>query len=133
MSAALTADDLRAQGLTPQRETPEVNVDAADSIYCSWTDAVGAEGGIELDIWYPAGDPHETFSNATAEAGSRQRAAGLDGADQSLFDSPGPDAVFAGITVRARQLVFGLAIPNGPRAPEQLLSLSAIVLERLAP
>jgi hypothetical protein len=133
MSAALTADDLRAQGLTPERGVPEVNADGADSIYCTWTEAAGAQGGIELDIWYPAGDSRETFSNVIAEAGGALSPAGLPGADESLFDIPAPDAVFAGITVRARQLVFSLAIPNGRRAQEQLLYLSALVLRRLAP
>jgi hypothetical protein len=133
MSAALTADDLRAHGLTPERETPDVNADGADSIYCTWTEAAGAQGGIELDVWYPAGDSRETFSNAIAESGGGLSPAGLPGADESLFDIPGPDTTFAGITVRARRLVFALGIPNGPRAQEQLLYLSAIVLARLAP
>ena len=136
MAAALTADDLRQYGLEPELDPAEVGIGQEDEgdngVYCGWTRANGAQGGIELDLW--AGeDADATFTTCLANQTGETRSAGLAGADQSVIGLSvrsgfGP---FASITVIRGELVFSLAIPTGERARDQLMGLAALVLQRL--
>jgi hypothetical protein len=135
MAGALTGADLRAEGLAPELDQPELNIDPNGSgVYCTWTRASGASGGIELDLW-AGGEPQLTVQTILAEQSGDMSPAGLAGADDSLiglsvWSGTGP---FATIVVSREWLVFSLSIPAGPRAHDQLMSLAAVVLERVAP
>ncbi len=134
MCEALTAADLETHGLTSERTTPSTDVqDNGASAYCVYAGMSGAMGGIELDIFYPAGpDPKQTEATANADLSGKLDPAGLAGTDDSQIGlgvrSGGP--LFSTITVRRRDLVFALSIPAGPKAREQLLALSRLVLQR---
>jgi len=136
MATALTAADLQAHGLEPELEQTAVGVeDEGDGVgvYCGWTRASGAQGGIELDLW-SVGDPATTFATILANQTGEMRPAGLAGADQSMIGLSvrsgfGP---FATIAVARGGLVFTLAIPTGQHASDQLMGLASVVLERLS-
>ncbi len=134
MCEVLTAADLEAHGLAPERTTPSTDVqDNGASAYCVYAGMSGAMGGIELDVFFPAGpDPKQTEATANADISGKLEAAGLTGADDSQIGlgvrSGGPP--FSTITVRRRDLVFALSIPPGPKAREQLLALAHLVLLR---
>ena len=67
------------------------------------------------------------------EGGGKATPAGLAGVDDSqLTVSPGEKGhPMASLTVRHRRLVFGITIPQGPKAKEQLVALAQLVLARV--
>src|SRR4030095_2722110 len=116
---------------------PKINVsDGGASPYCVYAAKSGATGGIELDVFYPAGaTPAEvkaTEETAIGEASSVLKPVSIAGTDDPQWSSNavsgGPP--FAILVVRRSNLVFVLGIPAGPKAQDQLLKLADIVLKR---
>lgn len=117
---------------------PTVNVqDGGQSSYCSYTRKSGAMGGVELDVFDPAGtspaDVQATFTTTLGDLQGRVTPATVRGADEArmglaVTSGGGP---FAAISVRRGNLVFSLSIPSGPRAASQLTELSELVLRRV--
>ncbi len=130
---ALTVDDLRAVGLQPDLSAPDVNTEPdGRSVYCSFTSASGAMGGIEYDAFLND-DPLACQLTVMGEGTGSYAPADLAGVDDSLISlsavSGGPP--FATIVARRGNLVFTIAIPPGPNARDQLTRLAQSALERL--
>jgi hypothetical protein len=124
----LTIADFTAQGLWPTLSAPSINLDADGmGAYCSYTEASVIEGGIEFDVFYPA--DHEVYQTMIAEAGAESTQVVELASDESVTFTLN-DGKAAAINVRRGALVFGIAIPNGPRAADQLRGLAYAVLER---
>jgi len=131
---ALTVDDLRSVGLEPDLTAPEVTTQPdGRGVYCTFTRASGAMGGIEYDAFVDD-DPLACQLTVMGEGTGSYAPAELSGVDDSLISlsvvSGGPP--FATIIVRRGKLVFTIALPTGPNAQNQLRRLAEIVLERLS-
>ncbi len=133
----LTADDFAKAGAANAAK-PSANVqDSGSSAYCVYAGKSSATGGIELDVFFPAGpspaDVKETFRTAVGESGGAMTPIRIEGADEAQWSgkavSGGPP--FATIAVRRGDLVFVLGIPANKDAQTQLTSLSALALKRL--
>jgi hypothetical protein len=134
---ALTAADFTAAGVAGAgKPTANVQEDGA-SAYCVYAGKSSATGGIELDVFYPAGananDAKATFETAIGEAGSGLAPLKLAGTDEARWSpkavSGGPP--FATLAVRRGTLVFVLGFPTGKNAQAQLTKLAELVLKRL--
>jgi hypothetical protein len=135
---ALGAADFKAAGVAGAAAKPTANVqDAGASVYCVYAGKSAATGGIELDVFNPAGANRDevmaTFVNALGEAGAAGKPIKLAGADEARW---APDAVsggppYATIGVRRGSLIFVLGIPTGKNAQAQLTKLANLVLQRL--
>jgi hypothetical protein len=136
MCGGLTVADFQSVGIL-NASLPKANVsDGGASAYCGYAGKSSATGGLELDVFYPAGaNPTEvkaTEETAIGESSSVLKSIQIAGADEALWS---PNAVsggppFATITVRRSNLVFVLGIPAGSSAQAQLLKLAEIVLKR---
>ncbi len=132
----LAPADFQTVGITNAAK-PSANVqDAGASVYCVYAGKSGATGGLELDVFNPAGtnaaDAKETFKTSISEGGSPMKPISIAGADEAQWS---PNAVsggppFASITVRRGTLVFSLSIPARANAQEQLTKLSLLILSR---
>jgi len=137
LCGALTVADFQGVGLS-QAAPPSVNlVDAGAGAYCVYAGKSAATGGIELDVFYPAGatpaEAKATEDTAAGESGGSALAPiPLAGADSARWSpkavSGGPP--FATLVARRGTLVFVLGIPAGPNAQAQLLKLAALALKR---
>ncbi|HLI94917.1 MAG TPA: hypothetical protein VKT72_02395 [Candidatus Baltobacteraceae bacterium] len=121
---------------------PKVNVDAGgeNNVYCAYRGPSGAAGGVELDVFYPAGSNPDDVQNAFkavlgSDAGAKYTPERVPGADESLYSlavpSPG-HFPFAANAVRRGDLVFSISLPSSPFSKTELLKLSEIVLDRLS-
>jgi hypothetical protein len=133
---ALTPADFQAAGI-PNAAKPQVNVqDGGASASCVYAGKSAATGGIELDVFNPAGPSlaavKQTFETAIGESGAKRRAIRLPGVDEARWDpesvSGGPP--FATLAARRGSLVFVLGIPAGKNAEAQLTKLAELVLGR---
>ena len=133
---ALTPADFRSAGIQ-NASKPTANVqDAGASVYCVYAGKSSATGGIELDVFYPAGsnpaDVKATYDTAIGESSSGLKPIDLTGADEARWSgrtvSGGPP--FAEIAVRRSSLVFVLGVPANANAQAQLTKLARILLER---
>lgn len=134
---ALTRADFVAAGLQVNAR-PDASVqDDGQSAYCVYSGRSGATGGVELDVFWPAGgNPAavvQTEQTVLGEDGAAYLPAGMAGVQDSRIATSivagGPR--FAAIVVRRGDLVFTIALPAGPQARTRLLRLSRIVLARL--
>jgi hypothetical protein len=132
---ALTPADFQSAGISNAAK-PRANVqDGGGSAYCVYSGASAATGGIELDVFYPAGS-NETEAKATyktmVDEGPPLKPISLAGADEAHWSANGTSGgpPFASIAVRRSNLVFTLGIPAGSNAQAQLTKLAAIVLQR---
>ena len=133
MCAALGADDFKAVGLGPDAIAPPPNSTEPTGAYCTYTKAFAVDGGLELDVFDGESDPAGVFKTILAEGATTTRA-GLAGVDDSAISVSAPGRGgqhIASIAVRHRRLVFAITIPAGPKAQDQLLALSKIVLTRV--
>jgi hypothetical protein len=117
---------------------PSANVqDGGASVYCGYAGKSAATGGIELDVFSPAGaspaEIKDTYQTAIGESSGVMAPIHIEGADEARWSahavSGGPP--FATIAVRRGDLVFVLGIPAHKDAQTQLTSLSGLVLKRL--
>jgi hypothetical protein len=135
----LTASDFTAAGVqAPMQPKPAPNVsDAGASVYCAYTKNSGAFGGVELDVFNPAGatvaDAKDTLKTATSEGHPAPTAIAVAGADEALWspNMASGSIPFATIAVRRGTLVFVLSIPEHKDSKTQLTKLAALVLQRL--
>lgn len=137
LCGALTAADFQSAGLS-QAGAPTVNlIDGGAGAYCVYAGKSSATGGIELDVFYPAGaNPAEVKATedtaASESAGPVLTPIPLAGADSARWSpkaiSGGPP--FAILVARRGTLVFVLGIPAGQNSQAQLLKLAAIALKR---
>jgi hypothetical protein len=133
----LTVEDFTTAGV-PKASKPSANVqDGGKSAYCVYAGKSSATGGIELDVFSPAGaspaDIKETYQTAIGEGSTELKPLRIEGADEARWSpqavSGGPP--FATIAVRRGDLVFVLGIPANKDAQTQLTTLSGLVLKRL--
>ena len=135
----LTPADFSAAGVSGTSR-PSANVDdGGNSVYCVYRGKSGATGGVELDVFDPAGtaatDVEQTFKTVLAsDPGARYESEAVPGSSESMYSvkipqSGHPD--FAANAVRRGDLVFSISLPSGPNAQAQLLRLSRLVLQRL--
>jgi hypothetical protein len=133
---ALTAADFQSAGVKAAGK-PTANVqEAGASAYCVYAGKSAATGGVELDVFFPAG-ANVNEAKATLETAIGESSAGLQpikiaGADEARWS---PNAVsggppFATLAVRRGTLVFTLGIPAGKNAQAQLTKLAQLVLQR---
>lgn len=136
----LTQSDFRAAGLTVNAQpSAEIEQDGA-SAYCVYRGKSGATGGVELDVFYPAGaspaEVEQTFQTVlNSDPGAGYQPEGVRGADRSMFSLTIPQnghAPFAANAVQRGALVFAISLPAAPQAKAQLQRLSQIVLGRLS-
>jgi hypothetical protein len=135
----LSAADFAAAGVQTQtlpKPTPNVQ-DGGASVYCAYTKNSGAFGGVELDVFNPAGasvaDAKDTLKTATSEGRPAPTPLAIAGADEALW-SPNfasGSIPFATIAVRRGTLVFVLSIPENKDSKTQLTKLAGLVLQRL--
>jgi len=132
---ALTPADFQNAGI-PNASKPTANVqDGGASVYCVYAGKSAATGGIELDVFFPAGaSPAEskaTYKTAVDE-GPALTPITIAGADEAHWSanavSGGPP--FATIAVRRSHLVFTLGIPASRDSQAQIAKLVGIVLQR---
>jgi hypothetical protein len=136
---ALTAADFKAAGVAGAAAKPTANIqDAGAGVSCVYAGKSAATGGIELDVFNPAGSNRDevmvSYVNALGEAGAAGKPIKLAGADEARW---APDAVSGGpayalIGVRRGTLIFVLGIPTSKNAQAQLTKLATLVLARLA-
>ena len=133
----LTPADFAAAGVRNAAK-PSANVqDGGVSAYCVYAGKSAATGGIELDVFSPAGtspaDIKETYQTTIGESSPPLTPLRIEGADEARWSgqavSGGPP--FATIAIRRGDLVFVLGIPANKDAQVQLTSLSLLVLKRL--
>ena len=133
---ALTPADFQAAGVASASK-PSANVqDGGASVYCVYAGKSSATGGIELDVFHPAGasvaDAQETLKLAIAEGASGMKPITIPGADEAQWSatakSGGP--AFASMAVRRGTLVFVIGVPTSAAAQTQLTKLAALVLQR---
>jgi hypothetical protein len=136
----LTPADFRTFG-TLVDSKPAVNIDDnGASVYCTYRGPSGARGGVELDVYYPAGaSPDEVQNTWKATLGSDPGAdyqpLGLPGVDESVYSLKVPQPgyfPFAANAVRRGDLVFAISLPSSPLSKTELSQLSLLVLQRLA-
>lgn len=134
----LAVADFKAVGVD-KAEKPTANVDdGGKSAYCVYTGKSSATGGIELDVFHPAGgnvaEAKATEDTAVGEVAAKLAPIQLAGADTARWapnaKSGGPE--FAMIVVRRSTLVFVLGIPAHADAQTRLTKLATLVLDRLA-
>jgi hypothetical protein len=134
----LSADDFKAAGVG-RAAKPKANVSDEASVYCVYDGKSSATGGVELDVFFPAGAPDaevkEAEKSALGESGGGSLAdVKLAGADSARWTgnakSGGPE--FALISVRRGKLLFLLGVPKHKDAQTQLTKLATLVLARLA-
>src|SRR5262249_27500816 len=133
----LTAADFAAAGVqTLPKPTPNVS-DGGASVYCAYAKNSGAFGGVELDVFHPAGgsvaEARDTLKTATSEGHPAPSPIAIAGADEALW-SPNfasGSIPFAMIAVRRGTLVFVLSIPENKDSKAQLTKLAGLVLQRL--
>jgi hypothetical protein len=133
MCAALKTEDFSAVGLSPDPVPRPPNSTEATGAYCVYTKAFPSAGGLEFDIFDGESDPAGVVKTMLGEGGGKTTPAGLAGVDEGLLTVlPGDKGhTMASLTVRHRRLVFGITIPQGPKAKEQLLALAQLVLARV--
>ena len=129
----LTAADFQASGVDAGPVTANVS-DGGRSAYCTYKPAQSSsQGGVELDVFYPADESTET--TAAGEATQTLQPLALQGADHARWDprahSGGPE--FASLIARRGRLVFVIGIPADPDAQARLTKLGELVLARIAP
>jgi hypothetical protein len=136
----LTQADFRAFGTTVDAK-PKVNIDQGGAnVYCVYRGKSGATGGVELDVYYPAGetgsDVEQTFKTVLASSpGANYQPEGVPGIDESMYSLTIPQSgypPFAANAVRRGDLVFAISLPSSPTAKAELLRLSQLVLARLS-
>lgn len=140
MCAGLAPDDFASVGVKGAAK-PSANVSDPSGAYCVYAGKSSATGGIEFDVFYPAGstpaDLKNTIDTMIGESGGSSgpgayKKIPLNGADEAYLGtalvSGGPP--FASIIVRRADLAFDIGIPASPQARDQLLKLAAIVLKR---
>lgn len=140
MCAALAPDDFASVGVKGAAK-PTANVSDPSGAYCVYAGKSSATGGIEFDVFYPAGstpaDIKSTIDTMLGESGGTigtgaYKKIQLNGADEAYLGtalvSGGPP--FASIIVRRGDLAFDIGIPASPQARDQLLKLAAIALKR---
>lgn len=137
MCGALTPADFQSVGVANAAK-PSANVsDAGASAYCVYAGKSAATGGIELDVFHPAGtsvaDAKETFKTAISEGVSGMKAIAIAGADEAQWSASSVSGgkPFATIAVRRGTLVFVLSFPASANAQTQLTKLAALVMQRL--
>jgi hypothetical protein len=135
----LTQADFRSYGTTVFSK-PNIHVDqGGENVYCVYRGKSGAMGGVELDVFYPAGDNandvEQTFKTVlSSDPGAHYLAENVPGADESVYSLDVPQAgyfPFAANAVRRGNLVFSISLPSSPMSKFELLGLSKIVLSRL--
>ena len=133
----LTAADFAAVGVQTLPK-PTANVqDGGASVYCAYAKNSGAFGGVELDVFHPAGvnvaDAKDTLKTATSEGHPAPTPIAIAGADEALWSPTfaSGSIPFAMIAVRRGTLVFVLSIPEHKDSKAQLTKLVGLVLERL--
>lgn len=134
----LTAADFKAAGVDKAGK-PNPNVsDGGASAYCVYAGKSSATGGIELDVFFPAGaNPTEvkaTEETAVGEMSASLQPIKLAGADSARWTpsavSGGPE--FAVLVARRDKLVFVIGLPKHKDSRAQLTALGARVLGRVA-
>ncbi|MBV8600013.1 MAG: hypothetical protein JO359_00465 [Candidatus Eremiobacteraeota bacterium] len=134
----LTQADFKPFG-TLVYSKPDVHADQ-NGTYCVYRGKSGATGGVELDVFYPAGStPDEIKTTMANVLGSDPKATyepeHLPGVDESLVSTnvPSPGYFpFAANAVRRGDLIFSISLPASPFSKNELLKLSEIVLSRIA-
>jgi hypothetical protein len=137
----LTQADFKTFG-TLVWSKPEIHVDPGsdNNVYCTYRGPSGAAGGVELDVFYPAGSSAEDVRNTwktvlASDPGAKYLPEGVPGADESVYSlnvpSPG-HFPFAANAVRRNNLVFSISLPASPLATIEMLKLSQLVLNRLS-
>jgi hypothetical protein len=136
----LTQADFKPFGtLVGSKVQANIDQDGAN-VYCVYRGVSGAKGGVELDVFYPAGetpaDIEQTFKTVLAsDPGATYTPENVLGADESVYSLSVPSPgyfPFAANAVRRGALVFTLSLPSSPMSKNEMLKLSEIVLERLA-
>lgn len=136
----LTQQDFRAFGTIVDTK-PSVNVDPGGAnAYCVYQGKSGATGGVELDVFYPAGASPDEVQNTFkavlgSDPGAKYENEAVPGADESLvsLSIPQPGSFpFAANAVRRGDLVFSISLPSSPLSKTELSRLSEIVLSRIA-
>jgi hypothetical protein len=136
----LTQADFRTFG-TIVYSKPTAHVEeGGSSAYCLYRGKSGATGGVELDVFYPAGDApadiEETFKTVLgSDPGAKYLPEAVPGADASVYSLSVPQPgyfPFAANAVRRGSLVFSISLPSSPLAKAELLRLSQIVLSRIS-
>ena len=131
----LTPADFQGAGIS-NASKPTANVqDGGGSVYCVYSGKSAATGGIELDVFYPAGstvaEAQATYKTAIDE-GPPLKPIAIPGADEAHWSpsatSGGPP--FASLAVRRSNLVFTLGIPVSGNAQAQIVKLAGLVLQR---
>ena len=134
----LTVADFKAAGVD-KAEKPTANVDdGGQSAYCVYAGKSSATGGIELDVFHPAGgnaaEAKATEDTAVGEVTVTLKPLKLAGVDTARWapnaKSGGPE--FAMVVVRRGTLVFVLGIPAHADAEARVTKLANLVLDRLA-
>lgn len=134
---ALTASDFQTAGVSGAAAAKANIEDEGASAYCVYAGKSSATGGIELDVFYPAGNnPAEvksTMEVAGRETSSPLKPIAIPGADEARWlpnaVSGGPE--FATLLVRRGSLVFSIGIPAAKDSQAQLLKLAETTLTRL--
>ena len=138
LCGALAPEDFKAAGVAMKADKPTANVsDQGASAYCVFAGKSSATGGIELDVFHPAGgnakEAKATFDTAVGEGSSAMKPIKIDGTDEAVWNpkavSGGPE--FAAIAVRRGTLVFVVGIPTSKDAEAQIRKLVGLVLKRL--
>ena len=132
MCSALTSSDFTKAGV-PVSRLRLANLDHNRSPYCIYDSKAG---GVELDIFYPAGDTPAEAQNAARAAqgaiGGKFEPVNVTGADEATTNTGSPQgADSAAIVVRKGTTVFNVGIPHSAQARQQLVTLSETVVSRL--
>lgn len=138
LCGALAPTDFKAVGVAMKADKPTANIsDEGASAYCVYAGKSSATGGIELDVFHPAGgnakEAKATFDTAVGEGSSAMKPIKIAGVDEAVWNpkavSGGPE--FGAIAVRRGTLVFVVGVPTSKDIETQLRKLVDLVLKRL--
>lgn len=136
----LTQEDFRGFGTIVDTK-PVVNVEqGGENVYCVYRGTSGATGGVELDVFYPAGATPDGVQNTFkavlgSDPGAKYENEAVPGTDESVVSLSIPQPghfPFAANAVRRGALVFSISLPSSPLSTTELSRLSEIVLGRIA-
>ncbi len=103
-----------------------------EGAYCVYAGKSGGTGGLELDAFVTtdAADADGVWQNVRSFLDTGNGKALLPGPDDVAIDTAIDTPPYAAIAVRKGRLVFGISIPTGTRAADQLVALAKLVLDR---
>jgi hypothetical protein len=130
LCSLLTANDWAAVQLSQAMAQPTINSDGPGTAYCTWTDLLGAQGGLEFDAFVDdtASTAQDTYNTAAAVISGGQPL-DLPGVDSALIN-PNINGTYGAVLARDGRFTYTISLPASAGSQVQLETLAGLVLAR---